>query len=157
MSPDCCDVTPLVSCQRRRNKTTKPRSIDDDHRPTTSEQQKGKPHLHVASSKMISSKNTKNPSAEDPPEDSSNGDAAKKRKHPDDDDDDHWDLVWPCRNGVVGNPGDCTVLLQIDPENATTLDMEGASGAIGRLEVDGDGGECLLRFFPPLNLSRTLQ
>ena len=53
---------------------------------------------------------------------------------------DVWNLLWPHRNGVIGNPGECTVLLQIDPEDATKLEMEGASGAIGRLEVDEKGG-----------------
>ena len=65
----------------------------------------------------------------------------KKRKREGKSKEDLWDIVWPYRNGLIGNPGECTVLLQIDPEDASTLDMEGVSGAIGRLEVDGDGGE----------------
>lgn len=56
---------------------------------------------------------------------------------------DAFDLVWSYRNGTIGNPGECTLLLQIDAEDATNLDIEGSSGAIGRIEVDSDGGECL--------------
>ena len=35
--------------------------------------------------------------------------------------------------------GPCTVMIQIDPEDATTLDFEGVSGAIGRLECHNNG------------------
>lgn len=38
--------------------------------------------------------------------------------------------------------GECTVLVQIDPEDASTLDFTGATGAIGRLEADDTGGTC---------------
>ena len=52
-----------------------------------------------------------------------------------------WDLVWPFRNGVLGNAGESlTVVLQIDPEDKG-IDLEGSSGVIGRLEVDSNGGK----------------
>lgn len=69
----------------------------------------------------------------------------RKRESNGDDTEDVWDLVWPCRHGVVGNPGECTVLLQIDPEDAANIDLHGAAGAVGRLEVDAEGGESFLR------------
>jgi hypothetical protein len=75
------------------------------------------------------------------------GSATKKRKleqqqqQQPTNDDDTWDILWPQKNGVLGNPGECTLLLQLDPDDAANLDTEGASGAIGRLEVDGDGGK----------------
>uniref|UniRef100_A0A7S3LF37 Uncharacterized protein n=1 Tax=Amphora coffeiformis TaxID=265554 RepID=A0A7S3LF37_9STRA len=69
------------------------------------------------------------------PNDDGDGDHDPKEEN-----EDVWDMVWPNRNGILGsNPGECTVLLQIDPEDASMLEMEGASGAIGRLEVDGQG------------------
>lgn len=77
---------------------------------------------------------------------SPNSHVAKKRKlgnddTADEDEDDAWEIMWPYRSGVIGNAGECTVLLQIDAEDATNLDIEGASGAIGRLEFETDGGE----------------
>ena len=72
----------------------------------------------------------------------------KKRKSPppssnndEDDANSSWDLVWPFRNGVLGNAGESlTVVLQIDPEDKG-VDLEGSSGVIGRLEVDSNGGK----------------
>jgi hypothetical protein len=37
--------------------------------------------------------------------------------------------------------GEYTVIVQIDPEDSTTLDFTGAAGAIGRMEADERGGE----------------
>ena len=69
--------------------------------------------------------------------------SSKKRKHPSDDPPttQDFDLVWPQRNGVLGNPGELTIVLQIDPEDEG-IDLEGSAGVIGRLEVDANGGEC---------------
>jgi hypothetical protein len=39
--------------------------------------------------------------------------------------------------------GEYTVLVQIDPDDSTTLDFTGISGAIGRMEADERGGELL--------------
>lgn len=38
------------------------------------------------------------------------------------------------------NSGECTILVQIDPKDCSTLDFAGATGAIGRLEADSNGG-----------------
>lgn len=38
-----------------------------------------------------------------------------------------------------GNKGECSVLVQIDPQDATRLDFEGQTGAIGRFESDSSG------------------
>ena len=35
--------------------------------------------------------------------------------------------------------GECSILVQIEPQDATLLDFEGASGAIGRFESDENG------------------
>mmetsp|Transcript_21131 Transcript_21131/g.29853 ORF Transcript_21131/g.29853 Transcript_21131/m.29853 type:complete len:202 (-) Transcript_21131:33-638(-) len=35
--------------------------------------------------------------------------------------------------------GECSVLVQVEPEDALVLDFEGSQGAIGRFEADGDG------------------
>jgi hypothetical protein len=37
--------------------------------------------------------------------------------------------------------GECSILIQIEPQDAALLDFEGASGAIGRFESDEKGGE----------------
>jgi hypothetical protein len=39
-----------------------------------------------------------------------------------------------------GNAGECTVMIEVDPEDAALLDYEGISGAIGRFEADDRGG-----------------
>ena len=54
---------------------------------------------------------------------------------------DNWDILWPHRHGAIGNAGEYTLLLQINPEDAEKLDVEGSSGAIGRLELNSDGGK----------------
>lgn len=41
---------------------------------------------------------------------------------------------------VYQTNGECTVLVQIDPEDSSTLDFTGATGAIGRMEADDLGG-----------------
>eukprot|EP00977_Amphora_coffeiformis_P023357 scaffold13100_cov132-Amphora_coffeaeformis.AAC.2 len=54
------------------------------------------------------------------PNDDGDGDHDPKEEN-----EDVWDMVWPNRNGILGsNPGECTVLLQIDPEDASMLEME---------------------------------
>lgn len=43
------------------------------------------------------------------------------------------------------NPsGECTVLVQVDPEDAAHLDLEGSQGVIGRVETDGEGGKQII-------------
>lgn len=37
------------------------------------------------------------------------------------------------------NSGECSVLVQIEPDDATVLDFEGQTGAIGRFEADDEG------------------
>lgn len=53
------------------------------------------------------------------------------------------DIVIPSSLLGIGAPGstarECTVLVQIDPEDASTLDFHGASGAVGRFEADDEG------------------
>jgi hypothetical protein len=39
--------------------------------------------------------------------------------------------------------GECSILVQIEPQDATLLDFEGASGAIGRFESDENGSAYL--------------
>jgi hypothetical protein len=51
-------------------------------------------------------------------------------------DEDQMKILFPTGIG----PGECTVLVQINPEDALTLDFTGATGAIGRLEADDTGG-----------------
>ena len=39
------------------------------------------------------------------------------------------------------NPsGECTVLIQIDPEDSAALELEGSQGVVGRIETDEQGG-----------------
>ena len=54
---------------------------------------------------------------------------------------DEFTVVLPSSWMATGNPptGECNLLIQIDPEDATRLDYEGVSGAIGRFEA-GDNG-----------------
>ena len=40
---------------------------------------------------------------------------------------------------LTGAGGECTVMIQVDPDDAALLDYEGISGAIGRFEADGQG------------------
>lgn len=36
--------------------------------------------------------------------------------------------------------GECTIIIQIDPSDSTSLDLEGTQGAVGRMETDEEGG-----------------
>lgn len=49
------------------------------------------------------------------------------------------DVVLP--TALLGEPtgGECSLLVQIDPNDATRLDFEGQTGAVGRFEVDRSG------------------
>jgi hypothetical protein len=49
-------------------------------------------------------------------------------------DDTNFDVILP---STGGDP--CHVLIQIDPHNASQLDLEGSAGAIGRFEASADG------------------
>lgn len=40
---------------------------------------------------------------------------------------------------LTGAVGECTLMIQVDPDDAALLDYEGISGAIGRFEADGQG------------------
>jgi hypothetical protein len=53
---------------------------------------------------------------------------------------DSFDVILPPLLGTNSN-GECTVLVQLDPQDAVTLDYEGVSGAIGRFEADDRGGK----------------
>lgn len=55
----------------------------------------------------------------------------------DEDEDDSFAVVLPTSWMATGQPppGDCNVLIQVDPEDAARLDYEGTSGAIGRFEA----------------------
>jgi hypothetical protein len=54
---------------------------------------------------------------------------------------DEFTMVLPSSWMTTGNPppGECNLLIQLDPEDAKRLDYEGVSGAIGRFEA-GDSG-----------------
>lgn len=54
-------------------------------------------------------------------------------------DNDTFDVILPPLLGS-GNAGECTVMIEVDPEDAALLDYEGISGAIGRFEADDRGG-----------------
>jgi hypothetical protein len=56
-------------------------------------------------------------------------------------DTDSMDVVVPL--SLLGEPtgGECSLMVQIDPQDATRLDFEGQTGAIGRFESDDSGGE----------------
>ena len=55
--------------------------------------------------------------------------------------DDSYTVVLPSSWVATGNPppGDCSLLIQVEPDDAARLDYEGTSGAMGRLEA-GDSG-----------------
>ena len=53
---------------------------------------------------------------------------------------DSFDVILPPLLGS-GNSGECTVMIEVDPEDAALLDYEGISGAIGRFEADDRGGK----------------
>lgn len=51
---------------------------------------------------------------------------------------DECDIIIPSQ--LLGrNSGECTVLVQIDPTEAAALALDGATGAVGRLEADSKG------------------
>jgi len=56
------------------------------------------------------------------------------------------DVVLP--TALLGEPtaGECSLLVQIDPQHATRLDFEGQTGAIGRLESEDAGGKYRVEF-----------
>ena len=60
---------------------------------------------------------------------------------------DSLDVVLP--TSLLSEPagGECAVLVQIDPQDATLLDFEGAAGAIGRFETEETGGEREILWF----------
>ena len=49
--------------------------------------------------------------------------------------DDSMNIILPNNSS-----GECTILVQIDPQDSSTLDFVGGTGAIGRLEADDTGG-----------------
>jgi hypothetical protein len=53
--------------------------------------------------------------------------------------DESYELVAPL-SLLNGSGNECTLLVQVDTDDATTLDFHGASGAVGRFETNGDGG-----------------
>lgn len=53
---------------------------------------------------------------------------------------DAYDIVLPSNLINISN-GECTLLVQIDPDDAVTLDFTGAMGAVGRMEADDDRGK----------------
>ncbi len=55
-----------------------------------------------------------------------------------DDAEDRLPIVLP---NTLNSNGECTIIVQIDPEDSSTLDFAGASGAIGRMEADPNEGE----------------
>lgn len=59
-------------------------------------------------------------------------------------DEDNMNILFP--TGFNQSNGECTVLVQIDPNDSSTLDFTGATGAIGRLEADDIGGTCIMAF-----------
>ena len=54
---------------------------------------------------------------------------------------DSFDVVIPpmIANGNAG--GECTIMVEVDPEDAAILDYEGISGAIGRFEANEQGSK----------------
>lgn len=48
------------------------------------------------------------------------------------------DVILP--HPLSRSSGECCILVQIDPDDAAALDLEGATGAVGRIETDDDGG-----------------
>ena len=44
-------------------------------------------------------------------------------------------------SGTSSGSNECTVLVQVNPEDASTLDFHGAGGAVGRFEVNENAGE----------------
>ena len=54
------------------------------------------------------------------------------------------DVVVPTALLAESTGGECSLLVQIDPQDSTRLDFEGQTGAIGRFEAEDNGGENLL-------------
>ena len=55
--------------------------------------------------------------------------------------DDSFDIILPASYFTESSTGECSILVQIEPQDAMLLDFEGASGAIGRFEADANGRE----------------
>lgn len=53
--------------------------------------------------------------------------------------DDSFDIILPASYFTESSTGECSILVQIEPQDAMLLDFEGASGAIGRFEADANG------------------
>jgi len=56
------------------------------------------------------------------------------------------ELMIPLNLLMTGTPSagnDCNLLVQVNPDDASTLDFHGASGAVGRFEVNDDVGELI--------------
>ena len=58
---------------------------------------------------------------------------------------DCFNITIPVSFLTENTTGECSVLVEIDHHDATLLDFEGASGAIGRFEADENGRElCII-------------
>lgn len=51
------------------------------------------------------------------------------------------DMVVPLSLLAEPTGGECSLMVQIDPQDATRLDFEGQTGVVGRFESDDTGGE----------------
>ncbi len=83
---------------------------------------------------FASSQNQINPAAEHYKIDESNTDSHS---------DEGFDLMVPLSlltSGSNSKGNDCSVLVQALPRDAPTLDFHGASGAVGRFEINDDSG-----------------
>lgn len=65
--------------------------------------------------------------------------SAEEKTPNEDGENDSFDVVLPPLLGTA-NGGECTVMIEVNPDDAALLDYEGMSGAIGRFEANSHGG-----------------
>lgn len=95
------------------------------------------PKKSAASTKQKSPSKTKSPSSSKAPSSPKKLPKSPEAAEPVND---SFDVILPPLLGTNSN-GECTILVQLDPHDAATLDYEGVSGAIGRFEADDRGGK----------------
>ena len=79
-----------------------------------------------------------------PPVEDSNADVQETKSN-DLPENDSYDIMLPSGLGAA-NTMDCTLMVEVSPQDASTLDYEGVTGAIGRFEANEHGGKSSLGY-----------
>jgi hypothetical protein len=126
---------PRSSSKRKRDEVTF--ELDDDDDRISSDDGSESLELEILPKKTPNNNKT-------PPKKPASTSSSRKSVSPEDSstkvENDSFDVILPASFGG-GIAGECTVMIEVNPEDAALLDYEGISGAIGRFEADHRGGK----------------